>query len=136
MTQSDNAPVESIILKRDARGRVRTTAAQRAALLAEFARSGLSGPGFARVAGINYQTFACWRQEQRKASAALVPVRSASPPSVRLVEATLQAPLSATPVPGPLRVTLPGGALLIIDAAAQVSLAAQLIKALHSAAPC
>ena len=44
-----------------------------AELLAEYERSGLSGPAFARVTGINYQTFAWWRQEQRKAHSALMP---------------------------------------------------------------
>ena len=44
-------------LKIDRRGRVRSTVAQRQAVLAEFERSGLSGPQFARVAGIAYQTF-------------------------------------------------------------------------------
>ena len=53
MTHGDKTAADSIILKRDARRRVRTTAAQRAALLAEYARSGLSGPAFARVAGVN-----------------------------------------------------------------------------------
>jgi len=34
------------------------TAVQRTAVLGLFARSGLSGPAFARVAGIAYPTFA------------------------------------------------------------------------------
>ncbi len=72
MTDSDSkkqvglASVTGGVLKRDSRGRVRTTEEQREAPLGEFERSGLSGPQFARVAGINYQTFATWRQQQHK----------------------------------------------------------------------
>lgn len=107
MTHSGKAAADSIILKRDARRRVRTTAAQRAALLAEYARSGLSGPAFARVAGVNYQTFACWRQEQRKAQAALMPVPGAAvAPPVRWVEAALPAACGAPPAGCPLQVML------------------------------
>jgi hypothetical protein len=46
---------DGVVLKVDQQRRVRRTAAQREALLAEYARSGLSGPEFARVAGIKYQ---------------------------------------------------------------------------------
>jgi hypothetical protein len=71
------------------------------------------------VAGINYQTFACWRQDQRKANAALVPASNTAPPSVRLVQATRQPPqVAATPEFVPLQVTLPGGAELVIKEAA------------------
>ena len=45
-------------MKTDALGRVRTPRARREALLAEFARSGISGQKFATLVGINYQTFA------------------------------------------------------------------------------
>jgi hypothetical protein len=48
-------------LKQDVKGRVGTPAERREALLAEFERSGLSGPKFAALAGVKYQTFAWWR---------------------------------------------------------------------------
>lgn len=51
--------------RRTWRGRVRSTVAQRQAMLAEFERSGLSGPQFARVAGIAYQTFGSRETECR-----------------------------------------------------------------------
>jgi len=90
MTHSDKTEAPPNILKRGARRRVRTTAAQRAAMLAEYACSGLSGPAFARVAGVNYQTFACWRQQQRKAGAALLPAPgAAAAPSVRCARSGL-----------------------------------------------
>ncbi len=64
MTESD---LSNVVLKRDALGRVQSTPAQRALLLEAFERSGLSGQAFASVAGINYQTFATWRQMRNKA---------------------------------------------------------------------
>jgi transposase-like protein len=54
----------------------RTSAAQRAQLLAAFDRSGLSGAAFAREHGLNYTTFCGWRQrrDQGKGSTAFVEV--------------------------------------------------------------
>lgn len=37
-------------------------------LVREFERSGLSGPRFAELAGVNYQTFATWRRRHARAS--------------------------------------------------------------------
>jgi hypothetical protein len=50
------------ILKRDARGRVRSTAEARAAAVAEYRRSGLSASAFAKMAGISKNTFWNWLQ--------------------------------------------------------------------------
>jgi len=44
------------LLKVDSRGRIRMTPEQRAGLLEEFDRSGMTGAGFARHYGINYTT--------------------------------------------------------------------------------
>ena len=55
------------ILKRDALGRVTLPREQREALIAEFERSGLRAAQFARMAGINYGTFASWMQDRRHA---------------------------------------------------------------------
>jgi hypothetical protein len=132
MTDSEMPPPTTFVLKRDARGRVRSTPAQRRALLDQFSRSGLSGPAFARVAGVNYQTFASWRHQQRSGVAALALgktpscVAAPSPPPVRFVEAKLPAAQAGVL----LRITLPGGAALQIADASQAMLAAQLIKAL------
>lgn len=65
MTDSDSAG-DSAFLKTDALGRTRTTKEQRIAILDAFDQSGLSGPDFARVHGIKYQTLATWRQKRRK----------------------------------------------------------------------
>ena len=55
------------VLKQDERGRVRLSRERREALLAEFELSGMSGAKFARLAGLNYQTFIGWVR-RRKAS--------------------------------------------------------------------
>lgn len=120
------------VLKRDALGRV--------ALLDEFERGGLSGTQFARAAGINYQTFAGWMQQRRRARGDYAPRqhRADAPAAVRLVEAVFAAAPTAQPAPpGPatvaaatLEVLLPGGAKVMVGNAQQVALAAQLLKAL------
>ncbi len=53
------------LIKTDETGRVRTPAVRRESLLEEFDRSGLSGPKFAALAGIKYQTFATWVRKRR-----------------------------------------------------------------------
>ncbi|MDB6116787.1 MAG: hypothetical protein JWO08_568 [Verrucomicrobiaceae bacterium] len=57
MTEGAKGLVAGKVLKRDAHGRVHSTKEHRLAVLAEFVRSGLTGPQFARAAGIPYQTF-------------------------------------------------------------------------------
>ncbi len=54
------------ILRADVLGRVRTPSAKRREILDEFEKSGLTGAGFAALAGIKYQTFASWVQERRR----------------------------------------------------------------------
>lgn len=63
---TDSATGGRDILKRDKKGGVRSTAARRLEVLAQLERSGLSGPEFARVAGMPYQTLASWRQKHAK----------------------------------------------------------------------
>ena len=46
------------MIKADGRGRLRYTAEQRASLLNAYDASGLSGPKFAALHGVKYQTFA------------------------------------------------------------------------------
>jgi hypothetical protein len=137
MTHGDkHAPGASAILKRDSRSRVRSSPAQRLEVIGQFERSGLSGPAFCQVAGINYQTFVSWRKEARRQAASqaceLQPVVAQPATSaIRLTEVVLQSPL-----PSPersqegMRVHLSGGVHLVITDAAQVPLAVQLIQAL------
>ena len=114
-----------MIVKQDTRDRIQVPASQRAALLAEFERSGLSGARFARLAGIRYSTFMGWIRRKRRA--ALAPVIAPRP---RLVEAVAM----AAPVPPVLRVELGGCAAIVLTDRSQVELAARLIKALQP--PC
>ena len=51
---TDMVKSEGTVIKTDEVGRVRTPVARRESLLGEFARSGLSGPKFAALAGIKY----------------------------------------------------------------------------------
>jgi hypothetical protein len=137
------------ILKRDALGRVTVTRAQREALLDEFERCGLKGLPFARMAGVNYQTFASWVQKRRhqrggyaaqieQARHALAPRIKSAP--LRLLEAVPTATRAAPPheppavCHAPLEVLLPCGARLLIHGTVQVALAAQLLQTLRT--PC
>jgi hypothetical protein len=58
--------VPAQIIKTDCLGRLRVTAERRESLLDEFKRSGLSGPKFAELLGLKYQTFATWVQKRRR----------------------------------------------------------------------
>ena len=129
MTDGEKGIIDGKVLKRDVVGRVHVSAEQRQAVLTEFERSGLSGPQFARVAGIAYQTFATWRRRQAKGEGASLR-QLVRPGATRLIEAVVQPPRAATAQDAPLVVRLAGGASLEIAGAHQVPLAAQLIQAL------
>lgn len=129
-------------MKRDAVGRVSYTEQQREAMLDEFERSGLKGAQFALAAGVKYQTFAHWLQQRRHARGGYATAGRAAEraPALRLVEAVVAGvPAvaatgrpSAAMVAGPLEVHLPCGSKLLVASTAQVELAAQLLKALHT----
>jgi hypothetical protein len=137
---------EPMMMKRDALRRVTTPRERREALLDEFERSGLKGAEFARTAGINYQTFAGWLQQRRHARGDYAGQRRVGGAggrqpgdAMRLVEAVLAAPVAGrpamTPVPADsLEVLAPGGARMLVRNAAQIPLAAQLLRAI--ATPC
>lgn len=109
--------------KRDRLGRRRVPSEQREALLAEFERSGLTQAAFARKAGINYQTFASWRQH-RGASESKA---RREVPTMRFTEVTLPPALSSSPTAKELSVQMPDGVVIRGEDPAQV---AQLIRAL------
>jgi hypothetical protein len=54
------------LVKSDRRGRLRYAPEQKAAILDAFASSGLSGPKFAALHGVKYQTFAAWVQKRKQ----------------------------------------------------------------------
>lgn len=56
-------------VKFDRRGRLRYAPEQKAALVEAYAASGLSGPKFAALHGVNYQAFASWLQKRKRGAA-------------------------------------------------------------------
>lgn len=118
-----------LVLKADARGRVRMPAEKREKLLDEFERSGLSGTKFAALSGVNYQTFASWvirrKREQRTRKAP-----ASAPGQVRWLEAMVQEATGSVPV----KVHLPGGAWMEIAQSEQAPIAAALVRALQQPA--
>ena len=113
-----------MILKQDAGGRVLVPAERQAELVREFERSGLSGPRFAAMAGVKYQTFAAWRRKH----GSLPPTRRRSlpPPAER---AWLEAAVEPASKPA-IILRLPGGATAEVSHPGQTVLAAQLLKAI------
>jgi transposase len=133
MTDSDGE--EERVLRTDALGRVRTSAERREAVLDEFERSGLSGPKFAEVCGINYQTFSTWRQKRKRERGEYPKKRTEATnavPTFSLVEALPMAEAKHDAATG-LEVVLPCGATLKIEDEKQVALAAVLIRTLGGA---
>jgi hypothetical protein len=132
--------VRAEILKQDGRGRVRTPARRREALLDEFERSGASGAKFARLAGIKYATFAGWvlkRRQQRGKSFKTPPsspsgaddavVRSGP---VRLFEAVVEGDSVGRREPVGARgllIELPGGSRMLVESPVQLQMAAELV---------
>jgi alpha-beta hydrolase superfamily lysophospholipase len=129
---------ETDILKRDALGRVTLKREKREALMEQFERSGLKGVAFARLAGINYGTFASWVQHRRHArgeygSKARTEAVLAAPRQVQLLQvASAREPSTPTSATAGLDVLLPGGGSLRITDAAQVPLVVSLIQALRA----
>jgi|WetSurMetagenome_2_1015567.scaffolds.fasta_scaffold49615_2 hypothetical protein len=101
--------------------RPRTSARQRAQLLAAFARSGLSAAAFARQQGIGYSTFCGWRHRQAPPhpSPGFVEVELSEPPAA--VELWIEVGAHAR-----LRLTSPG----------QIDLAARLLHRCNALASC
>jgi Transposase len=126
MTATNNT-----ILKSDRRGRLRYSMEQKVALVAAYQSSGLSGPRFAALHGVNYQTLASWLQKRKRPASPMIP-RPPHPAVFSLVEAEIQ----AMPPAGAMELILPGGAKLAITAPGHIPLAAALIRELANPRPC
>ena len=108
-----------------------TPVARHERLLDEFERSGLSGPKYAALAGIKYQTLAGWARKRRgrrdgSRTSLVKPVEAG-----RWLEAVVeqvQNPAAA------LVLHLPGGVRVEVADGKQVALAAVLVRALGN--PC
>jgi hypothetical protein len=125
----------SEILKTDKRGRVRTSPERRQELLAEFERSGLSGPKFAAVTGLKYQTLAGWLQRRRKQGAQVSPaVCSARTPGVQWLETVIDKAQAPQGTAGSaLIVRLPSGATLELMTPTHAALAGTVLRAWEKA---
>lgn len=140
-----SATLPDEVLKTDALGRVWVKRARREALLDEFERGGTSAQAFAKLVGVNYQTFASWVQKRRKARQPCPPMAKleALPPAatgaLRLVEAVVERDgdeAGATIGGESLCLHLPGGARVEVRDSRQAMLAAELLKALEASRPC
>ena len=58
--------MNEVILKADRRGRLRYTAEQKQVLVEAYEASGLSGPRFAALHGVHYQTLVSWLKKHRQ----------------------------------------------------------------------
>lgn len=97
----------------------RVDAEQRAQLLEEFERSGLSAAAFARQHSLNYTTFCSWRHARpRRAQPDFVQVEVPTPKSAELV------------------IELGADVRVRVSTAEQVALAAQLLQNFKSRQPC
>jgi len=127
---TDMLKADGDLIKTDGKGRVRMPADQREKLLEEFERSGISGPQFAAVVGVKYQTLAGWARKRRQRGQAKV----ISPVPPVSAARWLEAEVAGTPASAPLILQLPCGARLEVADAKQAVLAARLVQALSQ--PC
>ena len=124
------------------RGQIRISREKREALLAQFDQSGMSGPKFAKQAGIKYTTFANWLQKRRRHRNKTI-LATKSPPGkksrVRWLEAVVDSPQQKEPptlTTATLVVHGPGGVRLELSEDKQVKLAALLLRELNGRQGC
>jgi len=117
------------IIKCDRQGRLRYSPEHKQALIEAYESSGLSGPKFAELHGVNYQTLVYWLKKRRPAGAA-------GQALVAFVPAELEHEQSGRSSAQPVEVLLPDGMRLAIHSTNQVELAALLIRHLQSSRPC
>lgn len=122
------------IVKSDRRGRLRYAPEQKAALVEAYQSSGLSGPRFAAMHGVNYQTLATWLLKSKRALPSAA-AGSKHPAFLSLVPAEMDAPGLSGAIQ-PMEVTLPGGTKLAIAVPGHIQLAAALIRELAISRPC
>ena len=122
------------IVKTDRRGRLRYSPEQKASLVEAYQSSGLSGPRFAALHGVNYQTLASWLLKHKRANSSVSP-DNCSPRIISLIPAEIEG-LSASGTGQTLEILLPGGSKLSITAPSQVPLAVAVIRELERNRPC
>lgn len=122
-------------------GRRRTSKKQRDEILDAFEAGALSGPDFARVHGLNYQTFATWRQKRRKERGEYSPSNlkedsskpetAPIPETFTLIEAVVEGEAREA-----LTIELPGGSRVRVQNQSQMTLLAELLKRLQPSSSC
>lgn len=123
----------SKIEKTDSRGRVRWSKQRRQELLVEFDKSGLSGPKFAALVGVNYQTLTGWlarRKRQQQLTAPLSPATKAlsGVQNSFWVEAVVNKGFQEPKASG-LVIRFPSGAVMELASLDQATTAAALLRA-------
>lgn len=121
--------MNEVILKSDRRGRLRYTAEQKQALVDAYEASGLSGPRFAALHGVNYQTLVSWLKKRRQDDLDHPALRS-------LVPAELAGPSQRVAAVLPMEILLPCGVRLAVHTSSQLDMAAALIRELQGSRPC
>ena len=120
-----------MVLKQDRVGRVQRTSEQRALVVEEFKRSGLTLGRFAQLSGIGYNTLWTWLDQ------AGIKLRKPRSKALRLVQAVVSSPcLSASSGTISLRLCLGPEVVVELTNVEQVPLAAELIKALNTSKSC
>jgi hypothetical protein len=121
------------LIRTDVLGRMQRTPEQRERILDEYERSGLSGPKFAALCGVKYQTFASWlaRRKSRRQAHSKHPARRKAATPVRWLEGSVQ-PAGASTTG--LLLQLPGGVRAQISNDHHIPLTAALVRALEK--PC
>lgn len=118
MTTELTASAPAEILKTDVLGRVRVRKERREEILDQFEKSGMAGRPFAKMIGVNYQTFASWIQKRQKARGDYQRLRRRKKiPALTFAEAVVE----PSPKVG-LTIELPGGARVKIESAEQMEL--------------
>jgi transposase len=111
-------------------------------LLAQFDQSGMSGPQFAKQAGIKYTTFANWLQKRRRQRNKITPASTSSPGSrskVSWLEAVVDGSRQKEPpklATATLVVHVSAGMRLELSDGKHVKLAAQLLRELGQELTC
>lgn len=124
------------------RGQMRVSRKRREVLLAQFDQSSMSGPKFAKQAGIKYSTFSNWLQKRRRQGNKITPASTSSPGSwskVNWLEAVVNGSRQKEPpklATATLIVHVPGGMRLELSDGKHVKLAALLLRELRQELAC
>lgn len=118
------------ITKTDRLGRLRYAPEQKAAIIEAYLASGMSAPRFAALHRVNYQTLVYWI---KKSNPTPPQQNDTHPALLSLIPAEITPDTSSRQS---LEVTQPNGTKLLISSPGQATLAAALIRELHSASPC